>query len=150
MAEISALRPPSLRNGTLKQRVHSEKAASEQGDTSQEINHSTITPSKHTPKPFQIFKGSISAGGPLRPFRLLRQDFRNVRQRYRSDWTTFNQLIFASAVYMFFTNVLPGLTFASDLYTLTGQSWGTIEVIFSTGLCGVIFSMLVYLIAFLA
>lgn len=77
----------------------------------------------------------------LRPLRLLREDLANLRRRYVSDWTTFNQLIVASAVYIFFTNLLPGITFASDLYVLTGKSWGTIEVVFSTGLCGVIFSV---------
>lgn len=77
----------------------------------------------------------------IRPFRLLTQDLHNLRVRYISDWTVFNQLIVASAVYVFFTNLLPGITFASDLYVLTGKSWGTIEVVFSTGLCGVIFSM---------
>lgn len=80
-------------------------------------------------------------GGKLRPFRLLKQDIGNIRRRYVSDWTTFNQLVFASAVYVFFTNILPGITFASDLFVLTGKSWGTIEVVFSTGLCGVIFSL---------
>jgi hypothetical protein len=79
----------------------------------------------------------------LRPFRLLRQDLYNLRFRYVSDWTVFSQLIIASAVYVFFTNLLPGITFASDLYVLTGKSWGTIEVVFSTGLCGVIFSLYV-------
>ena len=77
----------------------------------------------------------------LRPFRLLGQDLRNLRLRYVSDWKTFNQLIVASAIYVFFTNLLPGITFASDLYVLTGKSWGTIEVVFSTGLCGVIFTL---------
>ena len=77
----------------------------------------------------------------LRPFRLLRQDVRSIRLRYISDWKIFNQLIVASAVYVFFTNLLPGITFASDLYVRTGKSWGTIEVIFSTGLCGIIFAM---------
>ncbi|KAF2085224.1 hypothetical protein K490DRAFT_75277 [Saccharata proteae CBS 121410] len=79
--------------------------------------------------------------GVLRPFRLLRQDWSNLPTRYASDWKIFNQLIFASAVYVFFTNLLPGITFASDLYVLTGQNWGTIEVVFSTGLCGIIFSL---------
>ena len=77
----------------------------------------------------------------LQPFRLLRQDLQNLRRRYVSDWTCFNQLIFASAVYVFFTNILPGITFASDLYVLTGKSWGTIEVVLSTGLCGCIFAL---------
>jgi len=79
--------------------------------------------------------------GKLRPFRLLKQDIGNIRKRYLSDWTTLNQLVFASAVYVFFTNILPGITFASDLYVLTGKTWGTIEVVFSTGLCGAIFSL---------
>ena len=77
----------------------------------------------------------------LQPFRLLHQDLAHLRQRYLSDWTVFNQLIVASAVYVFFTNLLPGITFASDLYVLTGKQWGTIEVVFSTGLCGVIFAL---------
>ena len=84
----------------------------------------------------------------LRPFRLLRQDWHNLRIRYASDWTFFNQLVVASAVYVFFTNLLPGITFASDLYVLTGKSWGTIEVVFSTGLCGVIFSLWVRTVVF--
>lgn len=79
----------------------------------------------------------------IRPFRLITADIRSLRQRYVSDWTTFNQLIFASAVYVFFTNLLPGITFASDLYVLTGKSWGTIEVVLSTGLCGIVFALCV-------
>lgn len=85
---------------------------------------------------------SFRTGGILAPGRLLLHDFTSVRKRYVSDWTLFNQQIFASAVYVFFTNLLPGITFASDLYVLTGQQWGAIEVVFSTGLCGVIFSLL--------
>ncbi|PNS17448.1 hypothetical protein CAC42_7131 [Sphaceloma murrayae] len=80
-------------------------------------------------------------GGRLQPCRLLFEDIKNLPVRYPSDWTTFNQLVFASAVYVFFTNLLPGITFASDLYVNTGQNWGTIEIVFSTGLCGVIFSL---------
>lgn len=79
--------------------------------------------------------------GSLRPFRLLQEDVVNFRSRWISDWTVFNQLILASAIYVFFTNLLPGITFASDLYVLTGQNWGTIEVVFSTGLCGLVFSL---------
>lgn len=105
--------------------------------------HSIITPSKHTPRALRVPRGSVASGGPLRPFRLVKQDIVNLRRRWLSDWTVFNQLIIASAVYVFFTNLLPGITFASDLYVLTGKSWGTIEVVFSTGLCGVIFSLYV-------
>ncbi|KAF9770858.1 hypothetical protein IL306_011534 [Fusarium sp. DS 682] len=83
----------------------------------------------------------FAKGGKLRPFRLLKEDGINLKSRYLSDWQVFNQQVVASAVYIFFTNLLPGITFASDLYTLTGKSWGTIEVVFSTGLCGLIFSL---------
>ena len=85
--------------------------------------------------------GRFRKGGKLQPFRLLRQDVRNLRSGWVSDWTVFNQLVLASAVYVFFTNILPGITFASDLYVLTGKSWGTIEVVFSTGLCGLVFAV---------
>ncbi|KAF2204275.1 hypothetical protein GQ43DRAFT_438093 [Delitschia confertaspora ATCC 74209] len=89
----------------------------------------------------QTIASAFRQNGALQPFRLLRQDLHNLPKRYISDWTVFNQLIFASAVYVFFTNLLPGITFASDLYVLTGKNWGTIEVVFSTGLCGIIFSL---------
>nr|OQO29677.1 hypothetical protein B0A51_02582 [Rachicladosporium sp. CCFEE 5018] len=85
--------------------------------------------------------GRFRKDGTLRPFRLIDQDCRNWLRRYPSDWTVFNQIVLASAVYVFFTNLLPGLTFAGDLYVQTGKHWGTIEVVFSTGLCGVIFSL---------
>ncbi|KAJ4298299.1 hypothetical protein N0V90_006199 [Kalmusia sp. IMI 367209] len=90
---------------------------------------------------YQRAATAFKKDGTLQPFRLLRQDWRNLPRRYVSDWTVFNQLVFASAIYVFFTNLLPGITFASDLYNLTGKHWGTIEVVFSTGLCGIIFSV---------
>lgn len=146
MALISSFKPPSTRMGTLKHRPQQTRAGENSISAAQDVNaeeldHSSIRPSKHTPKPLRVLRGSISSGGPLRPFRLIRQDLRHLRKRYSSDWTCFNQLVLASAVYVFFTNLLPGVTFASDLYVLTGQNWGTIEVIFSTGLCGILFSM---------
>ncbi|KAL3954818.1 hypothetical protein ACCO45_010381 [Purpureocillium lilacinum] len=79
--------------------------------------------------------------GKLRPFRLLRGDAANLRARWPSDWTVFNQQVVASAVYVFFTNLLPGITFAGDLAVQTGRSWGTVEVVLSTGLCGVVFAV---------
>ncbi|KAH0537583.1 hypothetical protein FGG08_005615 [Glutinoglossum americanum] len=111
----------------------------------QEASPSTPPPKELPRRSWLPFaRSSFSHAGPLRPFRLLRQDIRNLAGRYKSDWQVFNQLIFASAVYVFFTNLLPGITFASDLYDLTGKNWGTIEVVFSTGLCGIIFSFIIY------
>lgn len=83
-----------------------------------------------------LFRGN----GPLRPFKLLKSDLKGRGRLWHTDWF-FNQLILASAVYVFFTNLLPGITFASDLYALTGKHYGAIEVVFSTGLCGIIFAL---------
>lgn len=143
---MSAFLPPSIRRGTLRHRTNTsqQRGGAEpmpEDRNAGEADHSSITPSKHTPRPLALLRGSVASGGPLRPFRLLKQDLQNLRKRYLSDWQIFNQLIFASAVYVFFTNLLPGITFASDLYVLTGQNWGTIEVVFSTGLCSLIFSL---------
>ncbi|GKT42443.1 putative transporter [Colletotrichum spaethianum] len=63
------------------------------------------------------WRGYFRRDGKLRPFRLLKEDFGNFRLRYYSDWTVFNQLVLASAIYVFFTNILPGITFASDLFS---------------------------------
>lgn len=148
---MSAFRPPSTRISSVphssrpRRRRKTSRLEPAEFDSEGHLRdpdaHSIITPAKHTPKACRVLRGSVAAGGPLRPFRLVKQDIINLRRRYVSDWTVFNQLIFASAVYVFFTNLLPGITFASDLYVLTGKSWGTIEVVFSTGLCGVIFSL---------
>ena len=84
---------------------------------------------------------SFGRNGALYPFKLLREDRHGFTERYFSDWKLFNQQIFASAVYVFFTNLLPGITFASDLYVGTGKQWGTIEVVLSMGLCGIAFAL---------
>ena len=148
MTLIEAFRPISTRPSVLRHRPPADRERVSAGGSrslpsppnSDNDENANIRPSKHTPKALKKIKGAVGAGGPLRPFRLLRQDIQNLRRRYTSDWKTFNQLIFASAVYVFFTNLLPGITFASDLYVLTGKNWGTIEVVFSTGICGIIFS----------
>lgn len=109
----------------------------------QETPDSSMTPHGDTQRTSKKSRWSMyfGPGGNLRPFRLLRHDMRSLKSRYISDWTLFNQQVVASAVYIFFTNILPGITFASDLYTLTGRSWGTIEIVLSTGLCGIIFAL---------
>lgn len=91
----------------------------------------------------QRTRAPFRKGRLLQPARLLTQDFWSLTRRYLSDWTLFNQQVFASAVYVFFTNLLPGITFASDLYVLTGKQYGTIEVVLSTGLSGIAFALYV-------
>ena len=139
MTILSAFRPPSVRPSIHLRRRKNVTVGTTTGPSNEEElpDHSSITPSKHTPHHPHL----SSLKQPLRPFRLLRQDLTNLRERWVSDWTIFNQLVIASAVYVFFTNLLPGITFASDLYVGTGASWGTIEVVLSTGLSGLIFAL---------
>ena len=89
----------------------------------------------------RVFK-AFQRGNILSPGRLLQKDLKALAKRYPSDWVLFNEQIFASAVYVFFTNLLPGITFASDLYVFTGRQYGAIEVVLSTGLCGLAFALL--------
>lgn len=79
--------------------------------------------------------------GALRPFRLFFADLTILSRRYLSDWTVFNQVVLASGIFIFFTNLLPGITFASDLYDLTGSNWGTIEIVLSMGICNAVFTL---------
>lgn len=95
-------------------------------------------------RPRAAMKRYLAPDGALRPFRLLRADVNNLVHRWKSDWF-FNQLILASAVYVFFTNLLPGITFSSDLYVRTDKNYGTIEVVLSTAICGLVFSLYVSL-----
>jgi hypothetical protein len=113
-------------------------------------SNTTIFPAELDPeKGVVVPRGIVRGGGigalfrrngALAPFRLLRSDLVGRSKVYHTDWF-FNQLVLASAVFVFFTNLLPGITFASDLYVLTGMNYGTIEVVLSTGLCGVIFAL---------
>ncbi|KAK6360432.1 hypothetical protein TWF730_006575 [Orbilia blumenaviensis] len=117
--------------------------ASQWGDADAPTSTPSMDEEMQSPSPIpQKFTMSslFKPSGPLRPFRLMKKEFRARAAIYHTDWH-FNQLILASAVFLFFTNLLPGITFASDLNALTGSNYGTIEVVFSTGLCGVIFAL---------
>lgn len=148
---ISAFRPRSTRVISVPSRSEPRRrggrklsiAYENDQETGRDDAHSIITPSKHALEAFRALKGTVASERPLRPFQLIKQDILSLRRRYASDWTVFNQLILANAVYAFFTNLLPGIIFASDLYryVLTGKSYGAIEVVLNTGLCGVIFSV---------
>src|SRR5271163_3123722 len=94
MALIAAFRPISTRPSILRHRSTAAQKAAQNGapvnlpilPSVGEDENANIRPSKHTPKPLRKIKGVVSSGGPLRPFRLLRQDLENLGKRYISDW----------------------------------------------------------------
>ncbi|KAK6542649.1 hypothetical protein TWF694_006592 [Orbilia ellipsospora] len=133
--------PPSFKDSSMPHSLWGDETPSAP-PTDEEMQSSSNEPEARSKK--QTIASLFNPNGVLRPFRLMKKEFRARSAIYHTDWH-FNQLIFASAVFVFFTNLLPGITFASDLDALTGSNYGTIEVVFSTGLCGVIFALWVWL-----
>lgn len=71
------------------------------------------------------------------------EDFTARISLYVSDFDNIcNLKVGASVLFMFFTSIGPGLTFANLLDEKTDQTIGVIEVMFSTALCGIMASLL--------
>ncbi|KAA8647126.1 uncharacterized protein ATNIH1004_005809 [Aspergillus tanneri] len=84
MSLISAFRPRSARTSSIRRGLRRIAGGGPKG-TAHRKTH---------PKAFWALRGSVSIGSPLRSLRLAKQDFVNLRGRYLSDWTVFNQLVF--------------------------------------------------------
>ncbi|ODV89590.1 hypothetical protein CANCADRAFT_27888 [Tortispora caseinolytica NRRL Y-17796] len=75
-------------------------------------------------------------------FKGMKNDIRLRLPYYRSDWTdAWNYRVIPATVYIFFTNLLPALAFSFDLYERTQHSFGVNEILLSTALSAVIFSL---------
>ncbi|KAJ3416594.1 hypothetical protein HDV05_000876 [Chytridiales sp. JEL 0842] len=82
----------------------------------------------------------------MRPVKVL-QELRSRAIIYHRDFTdafssrsNFAKTL-AASVYTFFTSIGPGITFSSYLFNSTGALYGVPEVLLSTSLCGIIFSL---------
>ena len=80
-------------------------------------------------------------------FASIRRELSGRRGVYRDDWIVsfrsahaLNKTL-AASLYVFFTSVMPAITFAAYLLEFTDGNYGVTEVLFSTGICGVIFSL---------
>ncbi|KAG7835703.1 hypothetical protein KL942_005069 [Ogataea angusta] len=61
---------------------------------------------------------------------------------YVSDITDgFTYRVIPAAVYIFFTNLLPAMAFAQDMYDHANRSYGTNEVLLSSAMAGIIFGL---------
>ncbi|KAG7873676.1 hypothetical protein KL938_005086 [Ogataea parapolymorpha] len=61
---------------------------------------------------------------------------------YASDITDgFTYRVIPAAVYIFFTNLLPAMAFAQDMYDHANRSYGTNEVLLSSAMAGIIFGL---------
>lgn len=61
---------------------------------------------------------------------------------YTSDFKdAYNYRVIPSAVYIFFTNILPAIAFAQDMFDRTNNSYGVNEVLMSSAIGGVVFGL---------
>ncbi|KAK4219349.1 HCO3 transporter family-domain-containing protein [Rhypophila decipiens] len=87
-----------------------------------------------------------SDGGPWWRIRLFRGMVNDIRRRtpyYLSDWTdAWNYRVVPATVYMYFANILPALAFSLDMIIKTDMQFGVNEVLLSSVLGAVVFSVL--------
>lgn len=76
------------------------------------------------------------------PFYGMYHDFRTRIPYYKSDFVdAYNYRVIPSTVFIFFTNLLPAIAFAQDMFDATNNSYGLNEVLISTAVGGVAFGL---------
>lgn len=69
-------------------------------------------------------------------------DFRARLPYYRSDFAdAYNYRVVPLIVYVFFTNLLPAIAFAQDMFDRTSNAYGVNEVLLSLAMAGVVFGL---------
>lgn len=69
-------------------------------------------------------------------------DLRSRLPYYKSDFTdAFNYRVIPSTTYIFFTNLLPAIAFAQDMFDQTNNLYGVNEVLMSSAMAGVVFGL---------
>jgi hypothetical protein len=75
-------------------------------------------------------------------FRGMANDLRQRVPYYISDWTdAWDYRVVPATVYMYFANILPALAFSLDMFQNTGSEYGVNEVLLSSVLGAVVFSL---------
>ncbi|KAK0652061.1 HCO3 transporter family-domain-containing protein [Cercophora newfieldiana] len=94
------------------------------------------------------FSPSSSSSGSskwwrIRLFRGMVNDLRRRAPYYLSDWTdAWDYRVVPATVYMYFANILPALAFSLDMFHKTNMQFGVNEVLLSSVLGAVVFSVL--------
>ncbi|MCJ1389555.1 hypothetical protein MMC18_002412 [Xylographa bjoerkii] len=99
---------------------------------SREVSHATIDTSTTRQKSWwkaRLFRGMINDVKRRAPF-------------YWSDWSdAWDYRVVPATVYMYFANILPALAFSLDMFAKTAMSFGVNEVLLSSVLGSVVFSI---------
>ena len=70
-------------------------------------------------------------------------DIRSRLHYYKSDFTdAWNYRIIPATVFIFFTNLLPAIAFAQDMFDKTEDLYGVNEVLLSSAIAGVVFGLI--------
>ncbi|OLL26157.1 putative transporter [Neolecta irregularis DAH-3] len=86
---------------------------------------------------------SFSENIGIHPFVGIINDIKRRAPFYVSDWTdAWDYRIVPASIYMFFANILPAVAFALDLVSKTDSNYGVNEVLLSSVIAAVAFSML--------
>ncbi|KAM3555349.1 hypothetical protein MY1884_005636 [Beauveria asiatica] len=107
-----------------------------------EANVLPVTEQQHTP---QAPAPAITEAKPwwhIHPFRGMVNDIRQRAPYYLSDWTdAWDYRVVPATVYMYFANILPALAFSLDMFQNTASNYGVNEVLLSSVLGAVVFSL---------
>jgi hypothetical protein len=69
-------------------------------------------------------------------------DFKNRLPYYKSDFVdAYNYRVIPSTIFVFFTNLLPAIAFAQDMFDATDNSYGLNEVLMSSAIGGCAFGL---------
>lgn len=76
------------------------------------------------------------------PFSGMIKDIRGRLPYYLSDWTdAWNYRVVPSTVFMYFSNLLPAIAFAQDMFDRTDNAYGVNEVLLSSAIGGIVFGL---------
>ncbi|CAN6654282.1 boron transporter 1 [Trichomonascus vanleenenianus] len=69
-------------------------------------------------------------------------DIRGRLPHYASDWKdSVNYRVIPSVIYVYFTNLLPAIAFAQDMFDKTNNAYGVNEVLLASALAGIVFGL---------
>jgi hypothetical protein len=78
----------------------------------------------------------------LTPFSAIKSEFKGRLPFYWNDWYDgFHSKVVSAIVFVYFINIIPAITFGAYLQRTTENNYGVIEVLLSTSVCGMIYSV---------
>jgi boron transporter len=79
----------------------------------------------------------------MKPFEGIRSEVKGRIPYYMDDWKVglSSPRVLSSIILLYFINIIPAITFGVFMQKTTQNSYGVIEVLASTSMCGIIYSI---------